>query len=589
MMGFRFTLPLLDSKGTGFTEEEEEVWPSGPVSAEDARPSGPKVVEESGQPAQTVSGPPGPVVDKQSGPLGPVEIQDEPVKVEEPVAEAVPPEPPSFLLQTPAPPSPPSSTTAPPAPATFKQPLPKNISSPTPFPTQSSSSPASSTFIPPPPSEAPPASSSSAGASSSGPSSAGPSIPFLLLLLSHLHLPLILSFILLLLPLLLQSSLRVSNLKFGQFRQAISALGSDDAHTTSIQVMGRISVQKGGSLSFHRFVFREYHQGHIKFDVLSPLLSEWLTRALFFPHSLLSTSPTFTLELLHEFRWLAGARGKAVVRVVAADQAGNVELERGVRGAFLGFRRDSRFFGSSITFLSVVVRRLFRNASLVGYLRFFVSQERVFVVLGVCPGTVWYRRVGPFVRDCKAERLFLCCVVWVGYWLDQPIVCSRVVASFFLTRALPLAVVREFVTRGRVRPSGVETGLVATEVPVATVIPIATAFGVAFFLRLTDLSGCCGTQGGHVLVTVWAAVAIRGEVSLSSSSGGGAWWSGRRLVRSGSGTMGARRRCVWGTSGCSILEVGLPTDVATAERVATSEEASPQLDATLSRHNWPLR
>ncbi|MQL90463.1 hypothetical protein Taro_023058 [Colocasia esculenta] len=180
-----------------------------------------------------------------------------------------------------------------------------------------------------------------------------------------------------------------------------------------------------------------------------PLVVVRLTRALFFPHSLLSISPTFTLELLHEFRWLAGARGKAVVRLVAADQADNAKLERGVRGAFLGFRCDSRFFGSSIAFLSVVVRRLFRNASLVGYPRFFVSQARVFVVLGVCPGTVWYRRVGPFVRDCEAKRLFLCCVVRVGCWPDQPVVRSCVVASFFLTRALPLAVVREFVTRGR--------------------------------------------------------------------------------------------------------------------------------------------
>ncbi|MQL98232.1 hypothetical protein Taro_030940 [Colocasia esculenta] len=76
------------------------------------------------------------------------------------------------------------------------------------------------------------------------------------------------------------------------------------------------------------------------------------TRALFFPHSFLSTSPTYTLELLHKFRWLAGARGKAVVHVVAVDQAGNVKLERGVRGAFLGFRRDSRFFGGLIAFLS---------------------------------------------------------------------------------------------------------------------------------------------------------------------------------------------------------------------------------------------
>ncbi|MQM22323.1 hypothetical protein Taro_055374 [Colocasia esculenta] len=87
-----------------------------------------------------------------------------------------PEHPSSSPLPTPPPPSPPSSFTVPPAPATFKQPLPKNISSPTPFPI-TSSSPASTTFIPPPPSEAPPASSSSAGASSFGPSSAGPSIP----------------------------------------------------------------------------------------------------------------------------------------------------------------------------------------------------------------------------------------------------------------------------------------------------------------------------------------------------------------------------------------------------------------------------
>ncbi|MQM14613.1 hypothetical protein Taro_047547, partial [Colocasia esculenta] len=199
-----------------------------------------------------------------------------------------------------------------------------------------------------------------------------------------------------------------------------------------------------------------------------------------FPHSLLSSSPTFTLEPLHEFRWSTGARGAAVVRVVAANQAGNDEFERGVRGAFLGFQRDSRFFGSSIAFLrfcsedldiniglrrvlhweingytgllSVVVWRLFRNASIVGYPRFFVSQARVFLVFGVlsrylcCTVEVCVvfldtltpvfelyvqlreRRqlgsglcccltcsrgaaVGPFVCDCEAERLFLCCVV----------------------------------------------------------------------------------------------------------------------------------------------------------------------------------
>ncbi|MQM20423.1 hypothetical protein Taro_053442 [Colocasia esculenta] len=38
--------------------------------------------------------------------------------------------------------------------------------------------------------------------------------------------------------------------------------------------------------------------------------------------------------------------------------------------------------------------------------------------------------VGPFVLDCEAERLFLCCVVRVGYWPDQPVVRSCMVASF---------------------------------------------------------------------------------------------------------------------------------------------------------------
>ncbi|MQL77128.1 hypothetical protein Taro_009543 [Colocasia esculenta] len=38
--------------------------------------------------------------------------------------------------------------------------------------------------------------------------------------------------------------------------------------------------------------------------------------------------------------------------------------------------------------------------------------------------------VGPFIHDCEAERLFLCCVVRAGYWPDQPVVRSRVVASF---------------------------------------------------------------------------------------------------------------------------------------------------------------
>ncbi|MQL73710.1 hypothetical protein Taro_006041, partial [Colocasia esculenta] len=90
------------------------------------------------------------------------------------------------------------------------------------------------------------------------------------------------------------------------------------------------------------------------------------------------------------------------------------------------------------------------NVLAFGYPRFFVSQARVFVVLGVCPGTVWYRRgvvlvglhscltcsrgaaVGPFIRDCEIERLFLCCVVRVEYWpsmFDSFEVCPGVVTA----------------------------------------------------------------------------------------------------------------------------------------------------------------
>ncbi|MQL86545.1 hypothetical protein Taro_019078, partial [Colocasia esculenta] len=156
---------------------EEAVRPSGPVGVEESGPPGPSEeavrlpgpsVDESGSPGQVM---------EESGLAGPVEPEAEQVRVEDPVeATVVPPEPPvPSPLQTPAPPSPPSSSTAPLAPATFKQPLPKHISSPAPFSTISSS-PTSSTFIPPPIFENPPAS-SSAGSLSAGPSSARPSVP----------------------------------------------------------------------------------------------------------------------------------------------------------------------------------------------------------------------------------------------------------------------------------------------------------------------------------------------------------------------------------------------------------------------------
>ncbi|MQL99375.1 hypothetical protein Taro_032099 [Colocasia esculenta] len=103
---------------------------------------------------------------------------------------------------------------------------------------------------------------------------------------------------------------RLPESQLGQFRAAIRALSSSTAHTESLQVdfatlvipdvvflpplhalimdssvgtliferaarvMARLFVKDGRDLSFPRFVFRQYLQGHIKVDVLAPILSE---------------------------------------------------------------------------------------------------------------------------------------------------------------------------------------------------------------------------------------------------------------------------------------------------------------------------
>ncbi|MQL88287.1 hypothetical protein Taro_020844 [Colocasia esculenta] len=153
---------------------------SGPISEEPAEPSGPQVVEEVATAVQDhaeamKARPPGPSEDVV-GPTRPVVSEGVIPRVEEPAVAPEAPNPSSLV--TPTPPSPPSSSTAPPALIPFKQPMPRSISSPTLFPSQSTSSPATSTSIPPPPPviEDPPASSSAEASSSSGPSSAGPSI-----------------------------------------------------------------------------------------------------------------------------------------------------------------------------------------------------------------------------------------------------------------------------------------------------------------------------------------------------------------------------------------------------------------------------
>ncbi|MQL89703.1 hypothetical protein Taro_022283 [Colocasia esculenta] len=142
-----------------------EAPPPPPPAAQvpESRPAGPSV-QESGP-----SGPSGPA-EQVSGPTGPLESKPVQTEVEEEVLAPKPPAP-SHPSHTPVPPSPLSAPTAPPAPQPFKKPQSRPISSPTRFPSQSTSSPASSIHILPPPpiSKVPPASSAGAS-SSSGPS-----------------------------------------------------------------------------------------------------------------------------------------------------------------------------------------------------------------------------------------------------------------------------------------------------------------------------------------------------------------------------------------------------------------------------------
>ncbi|MQL72660.1 hypothetical protein Taro_004979 [Colocasia esculenta] len=292
--------PVEPVSSSGPSENEVER-PSGPLIVEDvhvgnpsvaklsedpAGPSGPAIVDPVPAVESRPSGPP----EEESGPSGPMESESELHRAEEEAVALAPPAP--SPIQTPAPPSPPSSSTTPPAPQPFKQPLPRAISSPTPFPSHTSSSSASTNFIPPPPPfiEVPSASSSVGASSSSGPSSSGPAdIPMFnnYQYINHLH-----------------------EIQLGQFKQAIQALGSAAAHTEAIQVdfsslqvsnsvflpplhslvmessvgsiiferlarvMGRIHVQKGSVVAFNRFLFREYHLGHVSAEILAPLLSE---------------------------------------------------------------------------------------------------------------------------------------------------------------------------------------------------------------------------------------------------------------------------------------------------------------------------
>ncbi|MQM20360.1 hypothetical protein Taro_053378, partial [Colocasia esculenta] len=162
---------------------------------------------------------------------------------------------------------------------------------------------------------APPASSSSAGPSSSGPSSSAPSTLPSPTTFSSLQPPTPPSFITIIPEGACIQGHTIEDIKddfkeIGQFRGEIAKLRTKNPINTPLQinfatlkmpnivflpklhslimdsavgtiiferfarVMARISIQQDSLLAFHRFLFREYHRGNIKSDVLAPLLSE---------------------------------------------------------------------------------------------------------------------------------------------------------------------------------------------------------------------------------------------------------------------------------------------------------------------------
>ncbi|MQL97202.1 hypothetical protein Taro_029887 [Colocasia esculenta] len=91
---------------------------------------------------------------------------------------------------------------------------------------------------------------------------------------------------------------------------------------------------------------------------------------------------------IHGFHILHGGRDRSYRcdRISHHDMSGWRDLMASLALVALVAHMDS------FALLSLVVRRLFRNASAVRYPRFCVSQARVFVVLRVCPDTYVYCR-----------------------------------------------------------------------------------------------------------------------------------------------------------------------------------------------------
>ncbi|MQM12904.1 hypothetical protein Taro_045820 [Colocasia esculenta] len=65
------------------------------------------------------------------------------------------------------------------------------------------------------------------------------------------------------------------------------------------RVMGMIHIQKGNLLAFHNFLFREYHSGHIKSDVLSPSSGSAASKfqSISGQHASFGTSSSYKLSL----------------------------------------------------------------------------------------------------------------------------------------------------------------------------------------------------------------------------------------------------------------------------------------------------
>ncbi|MQM03960.1 hypothetical protein Taro_036749 [Colocasia esculenta] len=116
------------------------------------------------------------------------------------------------------------------------------------------------------------------------------------------------------------------------------------------------------------------------------------------------------------------------------------------------------------------------------------------------------------VRGYETEGWFLCCVVWVGYWRHEPVVCSHVVASFLsdscFATGCGLCVVTRWLGFYPLSPATL-CGWVAGEACSLGVTVIGRTSGAVLVLLSLLSSEICANCSSQVLASfVWLAKAL---------------------------------------------------------------------------------